>query len=134
MFDDPRTYLWLIPFLPLLASSLTALAGPRWLGQHSHWPCLITAGGSCALSLVLFAATASGFAGIGPSAEVDRATGMRFLRADYYTWFEAGNVKVEFPLRADSLTSIMLVAVTFVGTLIAVYSVGYMRGDPGYAR
>src|SRR5262249_45294188 len=28
----------------------------------------------------------------------------------------------------------MLVTVTFVGSLIAVYSVGYMHGDPGYAR
>ena len=39
-----------------------------------------------------------------------------------------------FSLRADALTAIMLVMVTFIGTLIAIYSVGYMHGDPGYPR
>src|SRR5207245_11503323 len=37
-------------------------------------------------------------------------------------------------LQADSLTAVMLLAITFVGTLIAVFSSGYMRGDPGYPR
>jgi NADH-quinone oxidoreductase subunit L len=54
--------------------------------------------------------------------------------ADYFTWFRAGDVDVGFTLRADGLSAIMLVTVTFISTLIAVYSVGYMRGDPGYAR
>src|SRR5439155_637214 len=34
----------------------------------------------------------------------------------------------------DGLTLVMLVTVTFVGTLIAIYSAGYMAGDPGYPR
>ena len=46
----------------------------------------------------------------------------------------AGAVNVDFGLRADALTAIMLVMVTFIGTLIAIYSVGYMHGDPGYPR
>ena len=41
---------------------------------------------------------------------------------------------VGFTLRADGLTAIMLVMVTFIGTLIAIFSVGYMHGDPGYPR
>jgi NADH-quinone oxidoreductase subunit L len=52
----------------------------------------------------------------------------------YYPWFQAGNVDVGFTLRADALTAIMLVTVTFIGSLIAIYSVGYMHGDPGYPR
>jgi NADH-quinone oxidoreductase subunit L len=52
----------------------------------------------------------------------------------YYTWFHAGNVNVGFTLRADGLTAIMLVTVTFISSLIAIYSAGYMHGDPGYAR
>ena len=37
-------------------------------------------------------------------------------------------------LRADGLTAIMLVTVTFIGTLIAVFASGYMHDDPGYPR
>ena len=37
-------------------------------------------------------------------------------------------------LRADALTAIMLVTVTFIATLIAIYSAGYMHRDPGYPR
>src|SRR5579864_9840245 len=102
MFDDPRTYLWLIPVLPLLASVATALAGPRWLRQHSHWPCIIAAGLSCLLSFFVLGAVAGGFNDF----------------KQYYTWFEAGNVSIGFTLRADGLTAIMLVTVTFVGSLI----------------
>src|SRR5205807_1389748 len=45
-----------------------------------------------------------------------------------------GNVSASFSLRADGLTAIMLVMVTFIGSLIAIYSAGYMHGDPGYPR
>ena len=118
MFDDPSGYLWLIPFLPLLASAVTAFAGPRWLRDQSHWPCILAAGGSCVLSLLVFLTVSRGFEG----------------SAFYYEWFHAGNVNVGFTLRADGLTAIMLVTVTFVGTLIAMFSIGYMHGDPGYPR
>ncbi len=37
-------------------------------------------------------------------------------------------------LRADPLTSIMLAMVTFISTLVAIYSIGYMHGDRGYWR
>jgi NADH-quinone oxidoreductase subunit L len=65
-------------------------------------------------------------------AHVAKADGPALVR--YYTWFQAGNVDVGFTLRADGLTAIMLVTVTFISTVIAVYSIGYMRGDPGYPR
>jgi NADH-quinone oxidoreductase subunit L len=41
---------------------------------------------------------------------------------------------VDVTLRVDPLTSIMLSMVTFISSLVAIYSVGYMRGDPGYWR
>ena len=50
------------------------------------------------------------------------------------TWFQIGNVNVQFSIRVDGLSAIMLTTVTFIGTLIAIYSVGYMHGDPGYPR
>jgi NADH-quinone oxidoreductase subunit L len=119
MFDDPRPILWLIPFLPLLASAVTALVGPGLLKDKSHWPCILAAICSCALSLVVFFAV--------------RAGAQPYVQ-EYYTWFRAGDVDVGFTLRADGLTAVMLVTVTFVGLLIAIYSIGYMHHDPGYPR
>jgi NADH-quinone oxidoreductase subunit L len=113
-------YLWLIPLLPLTASVLTAFLGPRWLRQHSHWPCIVAVLGSCLLSFLVLIAVARGDGTV--------------LRSPDYTWFQAGLVDVSFQLRADGLTAMMLVTVTFVSSLIAIYSAGYMHGDEGYAR
>jgi len=118
MFDLP-VVLALIPLLPLTASALTALLGYTVLRQHSHWPCILGAAGACICSVILVVAVASG-EGADPFA--------------YYTWFHAGTVDVGVTLRADALSAIMCLTVTFIGTLIAIYSVGYMHGDPGYAR
>ena len=41
---------------------------------------------------------------------------------------------IEVTLRVDPLTSIMLSMVTFIASLVAIYSAGYMHGDPGYWR
>ena len=52
----------------------------------------------------------------------------------YFNWFEIGDVRVELRTAGRRADGVMLVTVTFVGTLIAIYSVGYMHGDPGYPR
>jgi proton-translocating NADH-quinone oxidoreductase chain L len=105
----------LIPLLPLLASLLIAVLGYPLLRQHSHWPCIAGAAGSCAMSVLLLTQG---------DMPVHR----------YYDWFNIGNVNVGFSLSVDGLTALMLVTVTFVGTLIAIYSAGYMHGDEGYPR
>ena len=44
------------------------------------------------------------------------------------------DLSVGITLRADALTAIMLVTVTFVSLLVAIYSIGYMSGDRSYSR
>ena len=51
-----------------------------------------------------------------------------------YTWMAAGDYSVDVAFRLDALSALMLSFVTFVGTLIHVYSVGYMQKDEGYGR
>ena len=51
-----------------------------------------------------------------------------------YTWIVAGPFRADVSFRVDALSGIMLLVVTGVGFLIHVYSVGYMHGDPGFAR
>ena len=46
----------------------------------------------------------------------------------------AGAFKVNFALQVDQLTIVMLLTVTFVGTLIHIYSTGYMAHEGGYYR
>jgi NADH-quinone oxidoreductase subunit L len=51
-----------------------------------------------------------------------------------YAWSPAGSGGFSIALEFDRITAVMMLVVTGVGSLIHVYSVGYMRGDPGYAR
>lgn len=118
--SDPRDYLWLVPALPLLASALIAALGYGVLRSKSHLVCVAGAVGACFFAVLNLIAVHQGFEGP--------------LQPYYYTWFQAGNVEVGFSLRADALTAVMLVMVTFIGSLIAIYSAGYMHGDPGYPR
>jgi NADH-quinone oxidoreductase subunit L len=121
--SDPQ--LWLIPTLPLAASVLTAFFGPRFLRRQSHWPCILAVVASCVLSLNLLGTVAGR-----PADEPIQLT--------YYTWFSAGSADVSFTLRADALTAVMLATVTFVGSFIAIFAVGYMSHErdhnAGYAR
>jgi proton-translocating NADH-quinone oxidoreductase chain L len=119
-------FLWLIPALPLLGSIVITVLGRRVLKCESHWPCVIGAGLACLVALGVFIAVWSGY----PPAADDEGN---FLRT-YFTWFQAGNVDVGVTLRADGLTAVMLVMVTFISTLIAIFSIGYMHDDPGYPR
>src|SRR2546426_9449293 len=50
------------------------------------------------------------------------------------TWLEVGELQVDFGLRLDPLSLLMLLGVTGVGGAIHIYSWGYMREDPGYSR
>ena len=52
----------------------------------------------------------------------------------YFTWMVAGDLTIDAALMIDQLSLIMLLVVTGVGALIHVFSVGYMRDDPGYPR
>ena len=119
MFDLP-VVLALIPLFPLGAAAIITLLGYSVLRQYSHWPCILGAVGACVCSVALLVMVAQGVHAESPYT--------------YYPWFQAGNVDVGVTLRADALSAIMCVTVTFVGTLIVIYSVGYMRGDPGYPR
>ncbi|NIP57163.1 MAG: NADH-quinone oxidoreductase subunit L [Gemmatimonadetes bacterium] len=52
----------------------------------------------------------------------------------YWTWIATDTFWVDAALQLDQLSAIMMMVVTGVGFLIHVFSVGYMRDDPGYPR
>ena len=51
-----------------------------------------------------------------------------------WEWLSLGGATIEMGLLVDPLTAVMLVVVTSISLLIQIYSVGYMQGDPGFAR
>ncbi|MFL5328099.1 MAG: NADH-quinone oxidoreductase subunit L [Gemmataceae bacterium] len=112
--------LWLIPGLPLAAAVLVGLFG-KALKSASRWPVLLAAGGSCAIAMTAVVKMAAYDA---PA----------LVQTDAVNWFSAGQVTVTARLMIDPITSVMLTAITFVGFWIALFSVGYMHGDPGYPR
>src|SRR6202521_1911580 len=61
-------------------------------------------------------------------------TGARPLDQTYFTWWQSGDFSVPFNLYVDRLSTLMILVITGVGFLIHVYSIGYMREDPGYSR
>ncbi len=52
----------------------------------------------------------------------------------YWTWMATGTLVIDAAIQLDQLSMIMMMVITGVGFLIHVFSVGYMKEDPGYAR
>ena len=50
------------------------------------------------------------------------------------SWINSGALKIDWALRVDTLTAVMLVVVTSVSSLVHLYSIGYMHEDPSRSR
>lgn len=61
---------------------------------------------------------------------VDVGFGHHDLRVQVFTWFASGDLKIDWALRIDTLTAVMLVVVTTISAFVHLYSVGYMEEDP----
>ncbi|HWN20020.1 MAG TPA: NADH-quinone oxidoreductase subunit L [Gemmatimonadales bacterium] len=51
-----------------------------------------------------------------------------------WRWLPVGALQLDFAFQVDQLSAVMLLVITGVGSLIHLFSVGYMKSDPGYAR
>ncbi|MFL5482415.1 MAG: NADH-quinone oxidoreductase subunit L [Gemmatimonadaceae bacterium] len=52
----------------------------------------------------------------------------------YFSWMPVGDLQIDAALQLDQLSMVMVLVITGVGALIHLFSVGYMRDDPGYPR
>jgi len=52
------------------------------------------------------------------------------MRVPVFTWMSSGDLKVDWSLRIDTLTAVMLVVVTTISAFVHLYSMGYMEEDP----
>ncbi|GAB2451608.1 NADH-quinone oxidoreductase subunit L [Xylanimonas ulmi] len=111
---------WLVGF-PLLGAAILLLGGRR-TDRWGHWLGVLTSTASFAAGLALLldvlAQPATDRVGI----------------ASLGTWIDAGALHVDAALRIDPLSLTFVLLVTFVGTLIHVYSVAYMEHDGSRRR
>src|SRR3954468_24690188 len=56
------------------------------------------------------------------------------VRVAIVTWIASGDLKIDWALRVDSLTAVMLVVVTTISAFVHLYSIGYMADDPHRPR
>src|SRR5215813_12210681 len=61
---------------------------------------------------------------------VDVGFGHHDSHVALFPWFISGDVKVDWALRIDALTAVMLVVVTTISAFVHLYSIGYMEDDP----
>jgi NADH-quinone oxidoreductase subunit L len=123
-FGVPTTalnVLWVVPALPLAAAVVNLFLGRR-LGR---WAGVLA---SVAV-LSAFVAAVVGVRGL-----VAHPAEQRLFVQHLFDWISVGNLHVAADLRLDALSAVMILVVTGVGTLIHVYAIGYMQGDPRYGR
>ncbi len=113
-------YLWLIPVLPLLAAGISAL-----LKRPSRSLAAKLAIGSMGLSFLLSCAALVETLG------KHGAMARQFVNFD---WFVLGDTVLRLGWVLDPLTAAMVVMITFVGSLIFIFSVGYMSHDENFTR
>jgi NADH-quinone oxidoreductase subunit L len=111
---------WLVGF-PLIGAAILLLGGKatdRW----GHWLGVLASAASGVVGFILM------FRMIGQAPEE------RAIDHQLWTWLSAGGLDVDLGIRLDPLSLTFVMLVTFVGTLIHVYSVAYMDHDPHRRR
>jgi NADH-quinone oxidoreductase subunit L len=107
----------LIPLLPLASFLILGIFG-HWIRDKAHLVAVPAIVLSLGISILAFFDVAGG----------------HHSTIRLYTWLTSGMLDVHIGLSIDRLTSVMLLLVTTVSALVHVYTIGYMQGEPGYAR
>ena len=108
-----------IVFLPLLGAIIAGFFGRAIGDRASQLVTCIALSISGLLSIITF---------------YDVALMGNTVRVDLFTWFASGDFQVQWALRIDALTAVMLVVVSVISAIIHWYSIGYMSHDPHIPR
>lgn len=157
--DTVARFVWLLPLLPLLGFVLTGILslraaasiGPADPSAHEHGAHEHAAGShddhdahhaarhpsaalvsligpgvlflTFGLALLIFMA----MRGVGEAMHVPYVQTL-------FAWMPTGDLSIDVALQLDQLSMVMVLIITGVGSLIHLFSVGYMQDDPGYPR
>ena len=118
---------WLIVAFPLAGFGLILLFGRRLAEPAAGWLGTAAMAGSFVASVLVFVGLSEQPAGDGPGG------GRRFVQT-LFEWVPAGDFSVDAGFLVDPLSVTMTLFITGVGTLIHLYSIGYMHGDPDFSK
>ncbi len=110
----------LIILAPLLAAVVVGFFGHRIGRAGSHWLTILAVGISFVLSSIVLYQLYWG--------------GLEAENYKLYTWAMSNEITMEIGFLIDNLTALMIVVVSFVSLMVHIYTIGYMRDDPGYQR
>lgn len=117
---------FLIPALPLAGAAINAL-----LGRRLPRPAVASiAVGSIVVAFLMSLLQVAFLVNLPPTGRISPEN----THQVHYSWIAAGSFTVNVGLLLDPLSAVMILVVTGVGSLIHLYSVGYMADDDGYAR
>ena len=120
MIISLKTTLVLIPLLPLIGALVAGLLRNQVGRRGAHIVTILGVGLSFLLSAWVLGQQIF--------------EGLESVNISIYTWVISGGVRIEIGFLIDHLTSLMMVVVTFVSLMVHIYTIGYMRDDPGYQR
>ena len=115
------TLVWLVIALPLAGAAILLLAGRR----SDTWGHLL----GCLAALASFAAGVVLFVDM-----LGRHAEDRVVHETLFSWVPVGGLHVDFGLQLDALSMCFVLLITGVGSLIHIYSIGYMAEDPERRR
>ncbi|MET9198846.1 NADH-quinone oxidoreductase subunit L [Gordonia sp. NPDC003585] len=119
--DQTASLLWLLPGLPLVGAVVLLISG-RASDRWGHLLGTALAVASFVLGLVMFVGM------------VSRSADERAVTETLFTWVPVGELNVDFGFQLDQLSMCFVLLITGVGSLIHVYSIGYMHDDPDRRR
>ncbi len=110
---------YLIVFLPLLGAFIAGFFGNKFDQRYSQFMTSLSVSISSILSIIVF---------------------LKVLNYGYSnnllisSWINSGTLNVNWSIKVDALSSLMMVVVTLVSALVHIYSIGYMSNDPHKPR
>ena len=120
MFDDMQNvYLWVV-LAPLIGSIIAGLFGKQIGRAGAHWVTIIGVAVAWLLSMVTYKHIVM--------------DGAEPFNGTVYTWMVSEGIRFEIGFLIDELTAMMMAVVSFVSLMVHIYTIGYMRDDPGYQR
>jgi NADH-quinone oxidoreductase subunit L len=105
---------------PLAGSILAGLFGKQIGRGGAHWATILGVAIACGLSAYVF--------------KVVALDGHEPINHTVYVWAQIGDLNFQVGFLVDALTAMMMLVVTFVSLMVHIYTIGYMKDDPGYQR
>ena len=130
-------HLWLMPLLPFVGSIVCGVLHFMTLRARKANPSVGAGPGALAAPVAIvamlgsFAVAVTAWLQLKGLDVAERAAG---LESSAWHWIDMGSMSIDLSMVVDPLSAIMILVITGIGSLIHIYSAGYIKGDPGFAK